>query len=140
MQQRLDKQSYYFLGDVSDKVKELVKLLSNYKDKPDFHAIVFVEQRHHAQALSMLLSKSQTLQAFIRPEHFVGHGSGGSERLASEGMQAKVVSDIAPASRLCQLSAASSNEEQWNASAKGRRTFSWRQTSRKRVLTSRRAT
>ena len=87
----LARMPYYTLGDVSDKVKALVNLLTSYKEKQGFQAIVFVEQRHHAQALAMILGKSQVLQTFVRAMYFVGHGASGTERLASEGMEAKIV-------------------------------------------------
>lgn len=89
---RIDKLQYYGLGDVSEKVRQLVKLLLTYRDKKGFHCIIFVEQRHHAQALATILSKSQSLQSFIRPAYLVGHGATGEERLNSEGMDAKLVS------------------------------------------------
>ena len=92
MYQVLVKKKYYGVGDVSDKVQRLVEFLATYRDKQGFHAIIFVEQRHHAQALALVLSKSQSLQQFARVAHFVGHGSTGEERLASEGMDAKHVS------------------------------------------------
>lgn len=92
MQQHIERLDFYSLGDVSDKVKELVKLLCTYKDKPQFHCIVFVQQRHHAQALATLIQKSQSLQSFIRASYLVGHGSSGEERLNSEGMDARKVS------------------------------------------------
>lgn len=92
MIQDIAKLPYYGLGDVSDKVRALVRLLESYRDKRGFQCIVFVEQRHHAQALAMILSKSQSLQTFIRAAYFVGHGATGDERLASEGMDAKIVS------------------------------------------------
>jgi hypothetical protein len=92
VKKRLDKLPYYGLGDVTDKVKELVNMLATYQHRQGFHAIIFVERRAYAQALAMILSKSQTLQAFIKPESFVGHGTTGAERLASEGMAVKHVS------------------------------------------------
>ena len=92
MKATIDKLPYYGLGHVSEKVRELVKLLLTYKDKKGFHCIIFVQQRHHAQALATILAKSQSLQSFIRPSYLVGHGSTGEERLNSEGMHAKLVS------------------------------------------------
>lgn len=92
MERHLQKMPYFQLGHVSDKVKVLINLLTKYETKRDFHAIVFVQQRHHAQALAFILGKSQSLQRFLRPEHFVGHGASGVERLASEGMQSAYVS------------------------------------------------
>lgn len=92
MKARIHKLPYYGLGDVSEKVRQLVRLLLTYKDKQGFHCIVFVEQRHHAQALAAILAKSQSLQSFIRPAYLVGHGATGEERLNSEGMDAKLVS------------------------------------------------
>ena len=91
MYKALMKKKHYGMGDVSEKVKCLVQFLAGYRDKQGFHAIIFVEQRHHAQALALVLSKSQTLQQFVRAAHFVGHGSTGEERLTSEGMDAKKV-------------------------------------------------
>lgn len=88
----LNNMTHYDLRQVSDKVRTLVLELKKYENQPDFHAIIFVEQRHHAQALAMILSKAQALQTFIRPMYFVGHGASGEERLASEGMVAKKVS------------------------------------------------
>lgn len=91
MQTIFAKKTTYGIGDVSEKVKCLVKCLGGYRSKQGFHAIIFVEQRHHAQALALVLNRSQTLQQFARAAHFVGHGSTGAERLASEGMDAKRV-------------------------------------------------
>jgi len=92
MKKIIDAKQYYGAGDVSDKVRTLVRLLSAYRDKAGFSAIIFTKQRHHAIALSTILAKSQTLQTFIRPMYLVGHGSSGVERLASEGMEVKTVS------------------------------------------------
>lgn len=101
MRAKVERMPYYAHGEVSEKVKELVKLLLTYKDKKNFHCIIFVEQRHHAQALATILAKSQSLQPFIRPSYLVGHGATGEERLNSEGMDAKLVS-----AGLAQLSSA----------------------------------
>jgi superfamily II DNA/RNA helicase len=92
MKTKIERMPYYGLGHVSDKVKELVKLLQTYKDKKGFSCIIFVQQRHHAYALATLISKSQSLQSFIRASYLVGHGMTGEERLNSEGMDAKHVS------------------------------------------------
>lgn len=92
MKAEIDRKKYYGLGDVSEKMRVLVQLLSTYRGRPGFSAIIFTEQRHHALALATILGKSQTLQSFIRPTYLVGHGSSGVERLASEGMAARVVS------------------------------------------------
>lgn len=92
MKRIIERLPYYGLGHISEKVRELVRLLLEYKNKQGFHCIIFVEQRHHAQALATILAKSQSLQSFVRPAYLVGHGSTGQERLNSEGMNAKLVS------------------------------------------------
>ncbi|PLW56381.1 hypothetical protein PCANC_03446 [Puccinia coronata f. sp. avenae] len=63
---------------LSTKVLTLNKLLVDYKEKDDqrdFHCIVFVERRQHAQLLSILLERNAQLKGFIRPVPLTGHGT-----------------------------------------------------------------
>ncbi|BGP45286.1 Dicer-like protein 1 [Rhodotorula kratochvilovae] len=59
---------------LSHKVLALVNVLEEFRDEPTFHAIVFVEQRHHALLLADLLKRVASLQGFLRPAALVGHG------------------------------------------------------------------
>ncbi|BGP37196.1 Dicer-like protein 1 [Rhodotorula kratochvilovae] len=59
---------------LSHKVLALVNVLEEFRDEPTFHAILFVEQRHHALLLADLLKRVASLQGFVRPAALVGHG------------------------------------------------------------------
>ncbi|GAA5902930.1 hypothetical protein JCM8208_006514 [Rhodotorula glutinis] len=63
---------------LSAKMSALVSVLLEFKNEPAFHAIIFVEQRHHAAVLVELLKRIPALQSFVRPAALVGHGGRGS--------------------------------------------------------------
>ncbi|GAA6047894.1 hypothetical protein JCM3770_006412 [Rhodotorula araucariae] len=62
---------------LSHKVSALVSIIEGFHNEPTFHAIVFVEQRHHALLLADLLKRIPSLQSFVRPAALVGHGGRG---------------------------------------------------------------
>ncbi|BGP13262.1 hypothetical protein JCM10213_004968 [Rhodosporidiobolus nylandii] len=69
-------------SSLSKKVQALVEVLA-MTSPADFHAIVFVEQRHHAQVLSNLLSRIPSLAPWLRPGALIGHGGRGRPDLSS---------------------------------------------------------
>jgi len=60
-------------SSLSAKVAVLVKSLGAYKVQPHFHAIVFVQQRHHAKILSHILRMIPSL-SWIKTGYLTGHG------------------------------------------------------------------
>ncbi|KAI9609090.1 hypothetical protein KEM48_003009 [Puccinia striiformis f. sp. tritici PST-130] len=79
-------------NQLSSKVIALSKILVNYKEKDhrdDFHCIVFVERRQHAQLLSTLLEHNVQLKDFIRPGTLIGHGGGSVNDSARNKMDSK---------------------------------------------------
>ncbi|GAA5979009.1 hypothetical protein JCM5350_004204 [Sporobolomyces pararoseus] len=58
---------------LSPKLAILIQCLESYKGEPHFHAIVFVQQRHHAKILSHILSLVPSL-SWIKPGFLTGHG------------------------------------------------------------------
>ncbi|KPV76863.1 uncharacterized protein RHOBADRAFT_51848 [Rhodotorula graminis WP1] len=62
---------------LSPKMSALVSVLLEFKLEPTFHAIIFVQARHHASVLAELLRRVTSLQGFVRPAALVGHGGRG---------------------------------------------------------------
>ncbi|SCV72586.1 BQ2448_4123 [Microbotryum intermedium] len=72
---------------LSTHARALVDVLANYRDRPDFHGICFMEARHDTQILTQILSRVQSFD-WLRPAFLVGHGDQGKpENLASSGMK-----------------------------------------------------
>ncbi|GAA6061113.1 hypothetical protein JCM10212_006144 [Sporobolomyces blumeae] len=61
---------------LSPKMVALVGCLARFASKPHFHAILFVEQRHHASVLAKLIRRISSL-GWIKPGFLVGHGDRG---------------------------------------------------------------
>jgi hypothetical protein len=79
---------------LSTKVLTLNKLVVDYKEKDDqrdFHCIVFVERRQHAQLLCILLERNAQLKGFIRPVPLTGHGASHENDLIGIKMDSKTV-------------------------------------------------
>ncbi|GJN87852.1 hypothetical protein Rhopal_000807-T1 [Rhodotorula paludigena] len=76
--------------ELSPKVGALIECLETYRDEPLFHAIIFVEQRHHAAILSALLARVPSLQTWVRPAALVGHGRQGWARMAGASSETEI--------------------------------------------------
>ncbi|GAA5894992.1 uncharacterized protein JCM6883_002284 [Sporobolomyces salmoneus] len=64
------------VSTLSSKLAILIRCLEGFRNQPHFHAIVFVQQRHHAKILSHILSLVPSLRDWIRPGFLTGHGGG----------------------------------------------------------------
>ncbi|KAL8287547.1 hypothetical protein RQP46_003405 [Phenoliferia psychrophenolica] len=69
-------------------LRALIDVLVGFRDRPHFHAMVFVKQRNHARVLVDLLHKSKELQGWVRADWLVGHG-GKEEEGRGHGMDVK---------------------------------------------------
>lgn len=65
------------LGWCSPKLKVLAEILFS-RHTPTFQGIVFVEQRHIATCLAVMLPRIPLLAHVIKSDQLVGHGTGGS--------------------------------------------------------------
>ncbi|GAA6000835.1 hypothetical protein JCM10207_004681 [Rhodosporidiobolus poonsookiae] len=70
--------------DLSPKMQALVAVLEENSSDPNFHCIVFVEQRHHAQTLATLLALIPSISTWVRPSALTGHGGRGRPDLRSD--------------------------------------------------------
>ena len=79
-----EKASTLLESSLSPKVMALVKSLESFRGHSHFHAIVFVQQRHHAKILAQILSLVPSLE-WIRAGSLTGHGGkvskGGEEQI-----------------------------------------------------------
>ncbi|EGF98772.1 uncharacterized protein MELLADRAFT_79606 [Melampsora larici-populina 98AG31] len=79
------------LSQSTPKFQALVKILSKYENMKaeDFHAIIFVERRTHAQLLNSLISRCAKLKGFIKPGALTGHGGTVASSGGNRGMDSK---------------------------------------------------
>jgi hypothetical protein len=61
---------------LAPKVWKLIEILREYRQHPNFSAIIFVKVRHHCSILSDVIRRVEDLD-YIRPDHLVGHGGSG---------------------------------------------------------------
>ncbi|KAK4705810.1 endoribonuclease Dicer, partial [Phenoliferia sp. Uapishka_3] len=66
----------------------LVDILITYRSRPNFHAIIFAQQRNHARVLVDMLHKVEKLREWVRADWLVGHG-GKEEEVRGQGMDSK---------------------------------------------------
>lgn len=64
------------VDQLSNQVKALLSILERYKDRSEFHAIVFVDRRKDARLLCEIVSRVDGLTGVgqLRPGWLVGHG------------------------------------------------------------------
>jgi len=68
---------------LSPKVVELINVLNEYKS-PNFHGIIFVDQRQVARALSWLLKQIPSVRSWVECSELTGHSENSGMRTTEQ--------------------------------------------------------